>query len=224
MQRYPLRKEIFNMKDSTVKILTELISRYPVLKGERDDILKAFDYINESYKRNGKLLICGNGGSAADSEHIVGELMKKFKKPRAIKKDVYEKLKEYGKEGELLCKTLEGSLRAISLTSHISLSTAFSNDKNPSVVFAQQLYGLADSGDVLLTISTSGNSENCVLAAITAKAMGLKIVSFTGQKESKLSKISDITIRVPETETYKVQELHLPIYHCLCAMLEEESF
>lgn len=212
------------MKETTLKILEELISRYPLLKCERDNILKSFEYIDGSYKHNGKLLVCGNGGSAADSEHIVGELMKKFKKPRAIRKDVYEKLKEYGAEGQILAGTLEGSLRAISLTSHLSLSTAFSNDKNPSVVFAQQLYGLADSGDVLLAISTSGNSENCVLAAITAKAMGVKVVSLTGKKESKLSSISDITIRVPETETYKVQELHLPIYHCLCAMLEEENF
>lgn len=212
------------MKDSTVKILTELISRYPELKGEQDHILKAFEYINESYGHSGKLLVCGNGGSAADSEHIVGELMKKFKKPRAIKQNVYDKLKQYGEEGELLCETLEGSLRAVSLTSHLSLSTAFSNDRNPSVVFAQQLYGLADSGDVLLSISTSGNSENCVLATITAKAMGLKTISLTGQSESKLSQLSDVTVKVPQTETFKVQELHLPVYHCLCAMLEEENF
>ena len=124
----------------------------------------------------------------------------------------------------MLAETLEGSLRAISLTSHLSLLTAFANDKNPSVVFAQQLYGLADGGDVLLTISTSGNSENCVLAAITAKAMGLKIISLTGENNSRLGEISDITIKVPAKETYKVQELHLPIYHCLCAMLEEELF
>ena len=169
-------------------------------------------------------MVCGNGGSAADCEHIVGELMKKFKKPRAIKKDVYGKLKQYGKEGELLCETLEGDLRAISLTSHISLSTAFSNDKNPSVTYAQQLYGLADSGDVLLAISTSGNFENCVLAAITGKCMGVKVVSLTGEKDSRLGEISNVTIKVPETETYRVQELHLPVYHCLCAMLEEELF
>ena len=168
----------------------------PLLKCERDNILKSFEYIDGSYKHNGKLLVCGNGGSAADSEHIIGELMKQFKKPRAIKKDVYEKLKEYGAEGQILAGTLEGSLRAISLTSHLSLTTAFSNDKNPSVVFAQQLYGLADSGDVLLAISTSGNSENCVLAAITAIAMGVKVVSLTGQKESKTFKYFNRKVRV----------------------------
>lgn len=212
------------MKVTTENILTELITRYCSLKDQKENIVKTFELICECYKRNGKLFLCGNGGSAADCEHIVGELMKSFKKPRAIDRDVYDRLGEYGEDGKLLQKTLEGSLRAVSLTSHLSLSTAFSNDKEPSVTFAQQLYGLADSGDVLVALSTSGNSYNCVLAAITAKAMGLKTVAMTGAKDSRLSEVSDITIKVPETETYKVQELHLPIYHCLCVMLEEETF
>ena len=165
-----------------------------------------------------------NGGSGADSEHIVGELMKKFKKPRKIKNDVKTALLSYGKEGEKLSEVLEGTLRAITLTSNIALSTAFANDKEPSAVFAQQVYGLIDDKDALVAISTSGNSENCVLAAVTAKAMGAKVVSLTGKNENKLTKLSDAQIRVPETETFKVQEYHLPVYHALCAMLEEENF
>lgn len=212
------------MKETTLNLLKDLLRRYPVLKSEKDDIIKLFDVINGCYINGKKLLICGNGGSAADSEHIVGELMKSFNKPRRIREEIAEKLKEYGEEGRILADTLEGSLRAISLTSHLSLSTAFSNDKEPTAAFAQQLYGLADEGDVLLLLSTSGNSENCVLAAITAKAMGLKVLSLTGEKESRLSGISDITVRVPETETHKIQELHLPVYHTICAMLEEERF
>ena len=212
------------MKESTRKILEELIERYPQLAGEKANVEKAFGILNDCYKAGKKVMTCGNGGSAADSEHIVGELMKKFRKPRAIRKDVYEKLSAFGEEGKRLQATLEGTLRAVSLTSHISLSTAFANDREPAMCFAQQLYGLADEGDALIAISTSGNSENCFLAAITAKAAGVKVIALTGKKDSKLSEIADVTVRAPETETYKVQEAHLPIYHCLCAMLEEENF
>lgn len=212
------------MKTSTMQILEQLVERYPVLEGEKDAVLRAFRTLQTTYERGGKVMTCGNGGSAADAEHIVGELMKKFKKNRQIDGGTYEKLAKYGAEGEKLRATLEGSLRAVSLTSHISLSTAFANDREPSVAFAQQLYGLADEGDTLIAISTSGNSENCVLAAIAAKAVGVFVLALTGETKSRLSEIADVTIRVPETETYKVQELHLPVYHCLCAMLEEENF
>lgn len=212
------------MKETTLRIYNELFERYSSLMVEKENILSTFDCLVNAYKNGKKLLVCGNGGSAADSEHIVGELMKQFKKPRKIKHKVTDNLKTYGQEGEMLSETLEGSLRAISLTSHLSLSTAFCNDKEPSVAFAQQLYGLADRGDILLAISTSGNSKNCVFAAITAKAMGVKVISLTGENDSSLREISDITIKAPATETYKVQELHLPIYHCICAMLEEEFF
>lgn len=212
------------MNQSTEKIFNEFIERYPALNLCRGDILSAYNILEECYKSGNKLLVCGNGGSAADSEHIVGELMKKFKKPRAIKKEVYDNLAKYGEEGKRLQQTLEGTLRAVSLTSHISLTTAFANDREPAACFAQQLYGLAEAGDALMAISTSGNSENCVLAAITAKASGMKTIALTGKKESKLSGLCEAAIRVPETETFKVQELHLPVYHCLCAMLEEEFF
>lgn len=212
------------MKKNTLEVLNELETRYPVLSDKKENILNAYLIMENAYKNNKKLLLCGNGGSAADSEHVVGELLKSFKKCRRIKEEIYNNLDDFGENGELLKNTLEGSLRAISLTSHLSLSTAFANDKEPSVVFAQQLYGLADNGDVLVAFSTSGNSKNCVLAATLAKVMGVKVISLTGKKESKLSKVSDVVINVPEIETYKIQELHLPIYHALCAMLEEEFF
>lgn len=212
------------MKETAKKILDETIAAYPSLSLQKGNILSAAETIAAAYGKNKKLLVCGNGGSAADSEHIVGELMKSFREKRPIDESFRNKLCDFGDDGKLLAKTLQGTLRAVALTSHIALSTAFSNDENPAVTFAQQLYGFADEGDVLLTISTSGNSENCVLAAITARAVGCKIVALTGEKESKLSRLADVAIRVPETETYKVQELHLPIYHCICAMLEEEFF
>jgi len=212
------------MKNTANMILDELIIRYPVLAGQKENIQKAYELCESAYKTGHKTLVCGNGGSAADSEHIVGELMKCFKKKRPIPAAISEALAAYGEEGKRLQCTLEGSLRSVSLTSHIALSTAFANDKDPAVNFAQQLYGLGDQDDVLLSISTSGNSENCVLATVTAKVLGLHTIALTGMKGSKLSSLADVTIQVPETETFKVQELHLPIYHALCAMLEEEFF
>lgn len=212
------------MKTSTMQILTELVERYPSLATVKEEIKQAFSLMKEAYEKDAKLLVCGNGGSAADAEHIVGELMKCFRKKRPIDQELYNALGAFGEEGAKLQQTLEGGLRAFALTSHIALSTAFANDREPSVCFAQQLCGMAEKDDLLLTISTSGNAENCVLAAITAKAMGLHVVALTGQKESRLSNVADLTIRVPQTETYKIQELHLPVYHCLCAMLEEELF
>ena len=212
------------MKEKTKLIFDELFNRFPELNSIEAAVLTAFNMIKSVFEQGGKLIVCGNGGSAADSEHIVGELMKKFRKPRPIRKEIYDKLSDYGDNGRILQNYLEGSLRAVSLTSHIALSTAFANDREPSVAYAQQLYGLADGSDVLLAISTSGNSKNCVLAMTVAKAMGLKTIALTGQDESALSDMADITIRVSENETYKVQELHLPVYHCLCAMIEEELF
>lgn len=212
------------MKQSTKEILGELVGRYPALNLIKKEILKSFEILIEAIENDKKILICGNGGSASDSEHIVGELLKSFKKPRKIKKNVYDGLIDYGKQGERLRKSLEGAIRAIALTTNSVFSTAFSNDKDYTATFAQQVYGLGVTGDVLICISTSGNSENCVLAAVTANVCGMKTISMTGQRESNLSAVSDVTIKVPEIETYRVQELHLPVYHCLCAMLEEELF
>ena len=171
-----------------------------------------------AYRAGGKVLVCGNGGSAADAEHIVGELMKKFRKHRPIPKEVESKLRP-----EIASK-LEGALPAISLVSMSGITTAVANDVAWETAFAQQVLGLARPGDVLIALSTSGNSANCVAAAEVMKAMGGTAIAFTGARESKLSRICDVSVRVPETETYKVQELHLPVYHALCAAIEEEMF
>lgn len=211
------------MKNTTKLILEDLIAKYPALSVCESDILKTFDFARQTYQNGGKILVCGNGGSAADSEHIVGELMKNFKKCRKPCADLLANLEDC-EESKKLKEVLEGNLPAISLTSHVSLTTAYSNDKEPSAVFAQQLSGLGKKGDTFIAISTSGNSLNCVYACLVAKALGLNTVAFTGKKESRLSSLSDVCVKVPETETYKIQEYHLPVYHAICAMLEEEFF
>lgn len=206
-------------------ILNDLLSRYPLLKVCEERIEKSFLLLKQSYTDGGKLLICGNGGSAADAEHIVGELMKGFKSPRLLDEASQQKLKDIDKEeGSLLAENLQGALPAIALDGHPALTTAYINDCNPLLCFAQQVNGYGREGDVLIGISTSGNSQNVIYAAVTAKAKGMKVVGLTGAKDSKLSELADVCIQVPETETYKIQELHLPVYHCLCLMLEEEFF
>lgn len=205
--------------------LNHLIERYPQLSVCKEDIKNAYIIIETAYKNSRKLLVSGNGGSASDSEHIVGELMKEFKLKRKVYSDQAVALKAIDSElGQVLADNLQGALPAISLTGHSSLQTAFMNDAVPELVFAQQINGLGKPGDVFLGISTSGNSKNILYAAVNAKAKGLKIIGLTGAKENKLMKYADVCIRVPETETYKIQELHLPVYHCLCLMLEEEFF
>ena len=199
-------------------IFAELYERYPQLKGCEDEIAKAFDLLLTCYKNGGKVLTCGNGGSAADAEHIVGELLKKFRNHRDIDSGIAAKLPP-----ELVAK-LEGALPAVSLVSMSGILTAFANDVAWETAFAQQVYGLGNPGDVLIALSTSGNSVNCVNAALVAKAKGLKVVSMTGEGGGKLSTLADAAIRVPESETYKIQELHLPVYHALCAELEERLF
>ena len=205
--------------------LNHLIDRYPKLIVCREDIWRAYEIMEEAYSSDRKLLVSGNGGSASYSEHIVGELMKEFK----LKRKVYGKQAAALKEidaglGQTLADNLQGALPAISLTGHSALQTAFMNDAEPELVFAQQVNGYGKPGDVYLGISTSGNSKNVLYAAVTAKSRGLKVVGLTGSHENKLMKYADVCIRVPETETYKIQELHLPVYHCLCLMLEERFF
>lgn len=202
-----------------------LIKRYPCLEVCRQNIITAYNILEEAYASGRKLLVAGNGGSASDSEHIVGELMKEFKLKRKIYAAQAERLKDIDEEmGEMLSEHLQGSLPAISLVGEPSLTTAFMNDAVPVLIFAQQVNGLGTAGDVFLGISTSGNSKNVLYAAVAAKSKGLKVIGLTGEKENQLMKFSDICIRVPETETYKIQELHLPVYHCLCLMLEERFF
>lgn len=205
--------------------LNHLIDCYPKLIVCRDDIMKAYDLLEESYCNGRKLLVCGNGGSASDSEHIVGELMKEFKLKRKVYSEHAAVLKDIDPDlGQTLAEHLQGALPAISLTGHSSLQTAYMNDAVPELVFAQQVNGYGKPGDVFLGISTSGNSKNVLYAAVNAKAKGLKVIGLTGAKENKLMKYVDVCIRVPETETYKIQELHLPVYHCLCLMLEDHFF
>lgn len=208
------------------KILSDLISRYKELAKVQNSILEAFNIIIYCLKNDNALFVCGNGGSAADSEHIVGELLKGFLLKREIKNLAFvERLKKlYGDEGVKLSAHLQNGLRAISLTSHPALATAFSNDVDASMVFAQQLYALARSNDVLLGISTSGNANNVYKAFQVASAMGVKTILLTGETGGKCSEIVDCSIRVPGTETYKIQEYHLPVYHALCAMLEESFY
>ena len=199
-------------------IFDELYERYPQLKGCEGEISKAFDLLLTCYKNGGKVLTCGNGGSAADAEHIVGELLKKFRKHRDIDSGIAAKL-----PSELVAR-LEGALPAVSLVSMSGILTAFANDVAWETAFAQQVYGLGNPGDILIALSTSGNSANCVNAALVAKAKGLKVVSMTGEGGGKLSALADAAICVPESETYKIQELHLPVYYALCAELEETLF
>ncbi len=213
------------MKESVKAYLDELIERYPELTECRADIEKAYEILKECYDGDGKLLVAGNGGSCADSGHIVGELMKGFVKPRKISSELREKLiRTDEKEGEILADTLQLSLPAIDITGHNALSTAYSNDVNGGSSFAQQLFGYGRKGDVFLGISTSGNSKNIISAAVLAQAVEIKTIALTGKDGGRLKDIADCTIVVPERETFKIQELHLPIYHVLCLMLEETYF
>ena len=202
-----------------------LLERYPALTPVATDIVDAYLLLADCYRAGGKLLIAGNGGSAADAEHIVGELMKSFCLPRPVSAELKEALLAVDPTmGEVLAKNLQGALPAIALDGHFALSTAFLNDCEPTLTFAQQVNGYGAAGDVLLGISTSGNSKNVLYAATVAKAKGMRVIGLTGERESRLSQLADATVRVPQRETYMVQELHLPIYHCLCLMLEDTFF
>ncbi|MBQ8246557.1 MAG: SIS domain-containing protein [Lachnospiraceae bacterium] len=205
--------------------LKSLITRYPKLGEVEEAIIAAYKVLEECYLNDNKLLIAGNGGSAADAEHITGELMKRFEKSRPIKREFADILRNIDfQRGDKLANDLECSLMAIPLVAHEALTTAYINDVGSFGVFAQQLYGYGRRGDVFLAISTSGNSENILAATIVAKALGIKTISMTGKDGGELATMADVAIRVPETKTYMVQELHLPVYHCLCRMLEERFF
>ena len=212
------------MKPSTNMILTQLIERYPCLANIKGEIETAYELLITCFEAGHRLYLCGNGGSAADSEHMAGELLKCFKIPRPMPDDFKAKLSAYGEDGEMLANNLEGGLPVVSLTGHVAFSTAFQNDNTPALVFAQQVNAYGQEGDVLVAFSTSGNSKNCIYAAICAKARGMKVITLTGGTGGKLAPMSDVAVIVPAKETYQVQELHLPVYHCLCAMLEEQVF
>ncbi|MCM8525286.1 MAG: SIS domain-containing protein [Lentisphaeraceae bacterium] len=195
-----------------------LYKRYPLLSECRDDIQKAYEALRDSFETNHKMLICGNGGSAADADHWSGELLKGFCSQRALSDEWRTKLTPE------VAGNLQNALPCIPLTGFSSLSTAYANDVNPHYIFAQLCWGLAQKGDVLVGISTSGNAENVCLAAQVAQAKGGKVISLTGIGGGKLADLADIAVRVPEKETFKVQELHLPVYHAICLELEEYFF
>ncbi len=206
-------------------MVNELITRYPLLESIRGDILCAYEMMVTCYEHGGKLLVAGNGGSAADSEHLVGELMKGFVKQRPLDAELRAALVTVdGERGAELADKLQNALMAIALTGHYSLSTAMGNDVDGVFNFAQQVHGYGKPGDVFLGISTSGNAENVMYAAVTAKAKGMKVIALTGKDGGKLAKLADAAIIVPERETYKIQEYHLPIYHTLCLMLEDHFY
>ncbi len=206
------------MKGTTQAVFATLFRRRPELEACREAVMAAFGAMLETYREGGKVVVCGNGGSAADAEHIVGELLNKFKKKRPLPAGLAARLPPS------LATRLEGSLAAVSLVSMTGVMSAAANDIGWDAAFAQQLVGLGRAGDAFIAISTSGNSANCVAAAHVAKALDMRTIAFTGEKESTLSKICDVALRVPETETFRVQELHLSVYHAICAALEEELF
>lgn len=200
------------------EILTQFSKAYPEL--HLNPIWEAYEILLESITNNGKLLVCGNGGSSADADHIVGELVKSFKLERKLSINEISKFTGH----EKMAAKLQKGIPAISLCAHESLLSAISNDTGSEMVYAQQVYVYGSAGDVLIAISTSGNSENIVNAAITAKSCGVKVIGITGAAESELSGICDLCLKLPSTETYRIQEYTMPIYHVLCAMLEDRMF
>jgi len=210
---------------TSVVQLSQLIARYPQLNSCREEIAAAVLLLRDVFASGKKLLVCGNGGSAADSEHIVGELMKGFLKKRPVGEAFRDELERTApQEGETSGRRLQGALPAIALTSQISLSTAISNDTDAGMVFAQQVYGLGQPGDALLGISTSGNSSNVINAFIVAKVLGMRTIALTGRSGGRLASLAEISIRVPADSVAEIQEFHLPVYHALCIDLEETFF
>jgi len=211
--------------ETAISYLDTLIGRYPALEIVKNDISAAFDIIAGSYTNGGKLLIAGNGGSASDAEHIAGELMKTFSKKRNLPDSFITDIKKVDSEiADYLIPRMQPGLPTIALSGHASLNTACINDIDGNITFAQQVYGYGKEGDVLLGISTSGNSKNVIYAAAVARVKKLKIIALTGEGGGKLKQYADVCICVPETETWKIQELHLPVYHVLCMMLENHFF
>jgi phosphoheptose isomerase len=213
------------MNQMSRELSEQFHQRHADLRGCRESIEAALNILVDAFRSGNKVLICGNGGSAADAEHIVGELMKGFRMPRLLSgRPVRELTERFPEEGALLAGKLQGALPAISLVSQSSLCSAISNDSGAEMVFAQQVYGYGAGGDVLLALSTSGRAKNVLYAAITARAFGLKRIGLTGSNESPLSELCDVTIRVPAEDTAEVQEYHTKVYHHICAVLEAEFF
>lgn len=213
------------MKVSTLEIISKLFHRYESLLPTKETVLTAVEQMILSFRHGGKLLVCGNGGSAADSEHIVGELMKGFLLQRPLPDSICGRLRStYPEDADVLIATLQQAAPAISLASQTALMTAFGNDVSSQLVFAQQVLGYGHAGDILFAISTSGNSENVLYAAKVAHVLGMKVISLTGETGGKLKEFSDVCICVPSNTTFEIQEYHLPVYHCICACVENELF
>jgi len=205
--------------------LTMLLNRYPQLVGSKEDIKEAYLLLEDTYAHDRQVLACGNGGSASDAAHIVGELMKSFVRKRSIG-NMPEKLRETAEAGEAeyLIANLQGALPAISLMGEPALISAYANDVQPDLIYAQQVLGYGHAGDSLIAMSTSGNSANVIHAVQVAKTMGMHTVGLTGRSGGRLKELCDVCVCVPETETFQIQELHLPVYHTLCLMLEDRFF
>jgi D-sedoheptulose 7-phosphate isomerase len=210
---------------SVVKMIEDLVVRYPELGAAKNDIYKAFELLKNSYENLGKLLICGNGGSAADADHIVGELMKRFSIPREIPENLKNTLlSDFGEKGKYMSEKLEGALPAISLNGNNALSSAFANDVDAELIYAQQVVGYGNIEDILIGISTSGNAKNVIAAMMVAKAKGMKVLGLVGRDGGAFNKYCDVLINVGGNSTPQIQELHLPVYHVLCQTLEYHFF
>lgn len=213
------------MRESTIKIIQHLLNRYPQLQNCEAEIIKSVDSLIDCFCQDHRLLVCGNGGSAADCEHIVGELMKAFLLERHLEPEKQQQIREkFPENADLLIHNLQRAVPAISLSSQTALMTAFGNDVSSQMLFAQQVLSYGRDGDILLAISTSGNSPNILYAAQIAHIQGVKVIGLTGCDGGKLKEYCDICIKVPAKLTYQIQELHLPVYHCLCACVENELF
>lgn len=213
------------LSEKSLHEVDTLIERYPLLTILREKLITAVEELANCYRKGGKILVCGNGGSAADSLHIVGELMKSFVLKRRISPEVQLKLKsQWGEEADYYIENLEEAIPAISLVNEVSLMTAYGNDKTADLIFAQQVLGYGKPGDVLICISTSGNSANVLHAAKVARVLGVKVISLTGNSGGKLGELSDTLLNVPSEITHQIQELHLPLYHTICYILETELF
>jgi D-sedoheptulose 7-phosphate isomerase len=205
--------------------INELVERYPGLLPVKNNIGRAADSLIKCYQNGGKVLVCGNGGSSSDSDHIVGELMKGFEHKRPLSENLKNELISLGGErGAFLAASLQQGLPAISLTAHSGLISAVANDSDADLIFAQQVVGYGNEGDILLALSTSGNSLNILDAIITAKAKRMKVIGLTGETGGKMAPLCDILINVPGKSTAFVQELHLPVYHVLCLIVETSFF
>ncbi|WP_167958646.1 D-sedoheptulose-7-phosphate isomerase [Anaerosporobacter faecicola] len=207
------------MKDSTMQILEDYIRRNSYLKEIKEEIVDAFHMLLESFQNGHKLLVCGNGGSNSDADHIVGELLKGFQKKRKVSSEDYTC---FGEEGIALANQLQDSLPAINLGAQTSILTAIINDLGGELIFAQQVVGLGQEGDVLIGISTSGNSKNVLFANMVAKTKGMKSIALTGKAGGKMAEVFDCAIKVPSSVTCEIQDMHTPVYHILCAMIEAE--